>query len=147
MLHEFRSPGRDRRMGREVAQARRDAGLSQTELAVRMGMSHSMLSKLEIGARHWTLEALVIATRALDLPPRRLLAGDEHVHVPPAAGRRRATTTGEEHVHVPPAAARRPAAPSSGPLELDLKELPEVDRRLLSALHGLMVERTTRLAA
>jgi hypothetical protein len=48
---------------------------------------------------------------------------------------------------VPPVAAGARAAPAGDSLELDLTALPEVDRKLLAALHGLMVERTTRLAA
>ena len=124
MLHDFRSPGRDARIGTIVARARRDAGMTQTDLARRIGMSMSMLSKLEIGARHWTLEAISEATRILDLPRDMGTAASDM-----------------------PDAHTSPAKDTKTSRTIDMANMPEVDRRLMMALHDLLTDRTHRLAA
>jgi transcriptional regulator with XRE-family HTH domain len=49
-------------IGRQLARARRAAGLTQAKAATRLGMSQSRLAKLELGIRRLTyLEAIHLA--------------------------------------------------------------------------------------
>ncbi|MFL5796613.1 MAG: helix-turn-helix transcriptional regulator [Actinomycetota bacterium] len=56
------------RIGRQVAQARRDAGLTQAELAERMGTTQSAVSRLESGRSVPSLPVLQKVARATGRP-------------------------------------------------------------------------------
>ncbi|HEU5253494.1 MAG TPA: helix-turn-helix transcriptional regulator [Solirubrobacterales bacterium] len=67
-----------KRVGRNIAEARRDAGLSQTQLAVRMEAASQEISRLECGRRSIpNLETLLRVARALEIPVTDLLRGVE----------------------------------------------------------------------
>jgi transcriptional regulator with XRE-family HTH domain len=56
---------------------RKRAGLSQTELAERVGTSRNMVAKLESTSRRLTSDWLVRIGDALDVPPYLLIAPDD----------------------------------------------------------------------
>lgn len=58
------------RAGIAIRDAREEAGLTQTELAARIGIAQSALSRIEAGRANLTLGTLQRVTDALDLPLR-----------------------------------------------------------------------------
>jgi transcriptional regulator with XRE-family HTH domain len=67
-----------KRIGRNIAEARRDAGLSQTQLAIRMEAAGQEVSRLECGRESCpSLPSLLRVARALDIPLMDLLRGVE----------------------------------------------------------------------
>ncbi|HEU4599244.1 MAG TPA: helix-turn-helix transcriptional regulator [Solirubrobacterales bacterium] len=67
-----------KQVGRNIALARRSAGLSQTQLAVRMAMASQEVSRLECGRRSCPgLTTLLRVARALEVPLTDLLDGIE----------------------------------------------------------------------
>ena len=67
-----------KRVGRNIAEARRDAGLSQTQLGARMGAAAQEISRLECGRRSVpNLETLLRVARGLEVPVTDLLRGVE----------------------------------------------------------------------
>jgi len=73
MMKDFRSAERERSIGEAIRRVRETRGIKLGVLATRMGMSISMLSMLERGVRHWSLEAITSAADALELQPASLL--------------------------------------------------------------------------
>lgn len=65
-----------RAVGQRIAHARRAAGLTQAELAARIGCPTDTLVHYEHGRRGITVERLNTIARALDLPPASLLIDD-----------------------------------------------------------------------
>lgn len=63
----------DLRIGRAVARLRAEAGLSQTQLAERMGVAQGTVSKWEGGAPMAAASVWNVA-RAIDVPPWLVLA-------------------------------------------------------------------------
>lgn len=62
------------RLGRAIRARREQLGLSQEELADRLGRSQSLVSRLERGAADWPDPAMFRAlAAALELPPAELL--------------------------------------------------------------------------
>ncbi|PKP85773.1 MAG: transcriptional regulator [Alphaproteobacteria bacterium HGW-Alphaproteobacteria-2] len=59
--------------------ARRDSGLTQQELAARLGRSQSFVAKIELGERRVEVVELVEIARILDVPTARLIAPVEAV--------------------------------------------------------------------
>ena len=55
-----------------IARARRDAGVSQRELAKRIGTLPSMIAKIETGARRMDVIELIEIARALSIAPEAL---------------------------------------------------------------------------
>lgn len=51
-------------------------GLTQEQLAEAMGVTNSMISQLESGARRWNATHLVAAAAALECAPHQLLTTD-----------------------------------------------------------------------
>lgn len=71
-------------MGRNLLAHRERAGLSQRQLAERIGMSHSYISRLEDDQHSPSVDTLCRLARALEVDPRDLLVcPDGHE---PAAG-------------------------------------------------------------
>jgi transcriptional regulator with XRE-family HTH domain len=67
-----------KRVGRNIARARRDAGLSQTQLAARMEAASQEVSRLECGRDSCPrLMTLLRVARALEVPIADLLDGIE----------------------------------------------------------------------
>jgi transcriptional regulator with XRE-family HTH domain len=62
------------RIGRRVAELRRERGLSLSELAARAGIGKATLSGVEAGTRNPTLETLYAITGQLGLPLAAVLA-------------------------------------------------------------------------
>jgi len=61
------------RLGKRVRALRREAGLSQEELAFRVGMKRSYVSDLERGTRNPSVRALARLADGLSVHPARLL--------------------------------------------------------------------------
>jgi transcriptional regulator with XRE-family HTH domain len=68
--------------GIHLASARSGAGLSQTALAAKCGLSQQQISYFESGLRTPTLEQALNLARVMDIPIQRLLTGDDR----PGAG-------------------------------------------------------------
>lgn len=64
-------------VGENVRRARKDAGLSQAQLAHRLGCQQPLVSRIETGLISATLEVLVAIGRATDVSPALLLPGDD----------------------------------------------------------------------
>jgi transcriptional regulator with XRE-family HTH domain len=60
-------------LAKNVRSLRKEAGLSQEELAFRAGLKRSYLSDLERATRNPSVRALGRLAAALDVPPARLL--------------------------------------------------------------------------
>lgn len=69
--------------GIAIRDAREEAGLSQTELAARIGIAQSALSRIEAGRANLTLGTLQRVTDALGVP-LRLGVGSHEVAIPAA---------------------------------------------------------------
>jgi transcriptional regulator with XRE-family HTH domain len=61
------------RFGRQLRAARKDAGLTQQELAERVGLTRTSITNIESGAQHISLRQLYLLAAAVGLPPARLL--------------------------------------------------------------------------
>lgn len=67
-----------KRVGRNIAEARREADLTQTQLAARMEAAGQEVSRLECGRRSCPqLMTLLRVARALEVPVADLLRGVE----------------------------------------------------------------------
>lgn len=62
-----------------LRKARKAAGLTQAELAQRVGCDQSMISRIEQGKRPMTVDMLKVIARAVDLPAQALLTDDPEV--------------------------------------------------------------------
>ncbi len=58
----------DRRLGERIRQARMEAGLSQEELAERVGSSQDAISNYERGTRKISLDVLVAIAKSVNKP-------------------------------------------------------------------------------
>jgi transcriptional regulator with XRE-family HTH domain len=67
---------RGREIGRRIAAARQAAGLTQRELAERMGWPRFSLINLELGRRGTTIEKLDAVAVTLGVPPAVFLIDD-----------------------------------------------------------------------
>ena len=63
-------------IGRRIAEARRKAGLTQAQLAERLGWSRDALINYEHGRRTLAVERLIAIAEALDVPAATLLIED-----------------------------------------------------------------------
>ena len=69
----------DEALGARIRQLRSNANLTQVELAARLGMGQSTLSRLEDGSRSLSASDLIDISSALNLSVSELLADDsEH---------------------------------------------------------------------
>ena len=59
---------------KKIRNARRDAKMSQNELAAKCGMHHSQISIYECGVRTPKLDTLVTIAKALNISPMSLLS-------------------------------------------------------------------------
>lgn len=66
-------------IGRKIQRAREEAGLSQEELAARLGCSQSTLSNYELGKRRLYLAQLEAIARALGKPLHYFLEEEDYV--------------------------------------------------------------------
>lgn len=66
-----------KRIGNNIAEARRSAGLSQADLGFRLGSASQEISRLESGRRCPRLTTLQRVARALEVPLLDLLDGIE----------------------------------------------------------------------
>ncbi len=60
-----------------IRNARKAVGLTQAELARRVGCDQSEISRLERGERLMSVRMLTAIARALEIPPSALLADDD----------------------------------------------------------------------
>jgi transcriptional regulator with XRE-family HTH domain len=60
-------------VAKNIAELRRKAGLSQHEMAARLGVARPRISEIESGAANLTLETLNSVAAVLGVPPARLL--------------------------------------------------------------------------
>jgi transcriptional regulator with XRE-family HTH domain len=67
---------RSREIGRRIAAVRQAAGLTQRELAERMGWPRFSLINVELGRRGMTIEKLDAVAAALAVPPATFLIDD-----------------------------------------------------------------------
>jgi transcriptional regulator with XRE-family HTH domain len=70
-----------RLVGRRIALLRQRAGLSQRELADRLGWTRDVIAHYELGRRELGLERLSALAAALRVSPPTLLADDERAPV------------------------------------------------------------------
>lgn len=74
--------------GKRVRTVRRQQGMTQEELAEKVGISASFLGHIERGSRIASLETLVLLCNALKVSPQTLLTGslddDLSTHMPSA---------------------------------------------------------------
>lgn len=68
-----------RQIGRRIAAARRAAGLTQAELAQRLGWPRDTLIHYEHGRRALAIDRLIMIAGALALHPATLLISDERL--------------------------------------------------------------------
>ena len=71
-----------RELMRLLVQARKDAGMSQQELAVRIGRRQTFVSKFELGERRLDPAEFIRVGRAIGTDPYRLLRTAEATLVP-----------------------------------------------------------------
>ncbi|NCC36235.1 MAG: XRE family transcriptional regulator [Chloroflexia bacterium] len=68
-----------RQIGQRIAHLRQHVGLSQRELAERLGWSRDTIAHYELGRRELGLERLGVLAAALQVSPATLLAHDDQV--------------------------------------------------------------------
>ena len=68
-----------RAIGRNIAEVRNYRGLTQEQLADRIGVSADALASLERGARFPRLRTLLVLSRELDVPLRDLIEDQKNV--------------------------------------------------------------------
>lgn len=56
-----------------LIQARKDAGITQTELGTRIGQRQTFISKIELGERRLDAAELIQISRAMEIDPYALL--------------------------------------------------------------------------
>jgi transcriptional regulator with XRE-family HTH domain len=66
-----------KQIGRNIAEARKQAGLTQHQLSIRLSMHPNELSRLERGVNCPRLKTLLRVARGLEVPMADLLAGVE----------------------------------------------------------------------
>ena len=76
----------DVELARRIRAAREAAGLSQTEVGVRIGVSYQQMQKYEHGRNRLSVGRLVRIASALDLPASTLIEGLEQHLDRPAPG-------------------------------------------------------------
>ncbi|MBK1725561.1 helix-turn-helix domain-containing protein [Halorhodospira neutriphila] len=64
-------------MREQIRQARRQAGLTQAQLAEQLGVAQSGISRIESGERPVTVEMLQAIAEALGVEPAKLLGPGE----------------------------------------------------------------------
>jgi transcriptional regulator with XRE-family HTH domain len=64
-------------LGAKIRRLREQAGLSQSELGEKLGVSYQQIQKYERGVNRFSVETLVKLARALDVPAAGLLEGGE----------------------------------------------------------------------
>ena len=72
-------------MGRKIRDLRREKGITQEQLAMKLGISASFMGHIERGTRTASLETLVILCRVLQVSPAYLLEaslGHQQLAVP-----------------------------------------------------------------
>lgn len=62
-----------RLLGQRVAKLRLDRGLTQEQLAERMGVSRNHIADIELGARNTGVWSILLIARALEVRPGELL--------------------------------------------------------------------------
>jgi transcriptional regulator with XRE-family HTH domain len=67
--------------GHRIATFRQRAGLSQRELAERLGWSRDIIAHYELGRRELSLERLAIIAQGLQISPATLLAPEKHISI------------------------------------------------------------------
>ncbi len=72
LLSSFRSTFY-RRIIRLLIQARKDAGITQTELGKRMGQRQTFISKIELEERRLDAAELIAVSRAMEIDPYALM--------------------------------------------------------------------------
>jgi XRE family transcriptional regulator, regulator of sulfur utilization len=60
-------------LGQRVAKLRLDRGLTQEQLAERMGVSRNHIADIELGARNTGVWSILLIARALNVRPGELL--------------------------------------------------------------------------
>jgi transcriptional regulator with XRE-family HTH domain len=65
-------------LGKLVRQFRKDAGLTQTELATRVGLGRTSITNIELGQQHLSLHLLYALASALGTSPEKLLPRFDH---------------------------------------------------------------------
>lgn len=76
MTHQPSNVDLDRTIGQRVAAWRRKAGLSQGDLAARIGWPRDSLINLELGRRGASPKKLLAVAQALGVPPAAFLIED-----------------------------------------------------------------------
>lgn len=59
-------------LGKRVAKLRRERGLTQEQLAEKMGVSRNHIADIELGTRNTGVWSFLLIARALDIQPAEL---------------------------------------------------------------------------
>ena len=89
-------------LGERVKELRREQQLSQTQLALMVGLDRSYISRIERGKCNPTVESIIIIANGLGIPPAVLFEGvgvpatksEPRIPVVPAKNRNRTYSTG-----------------------------------------------------
>lgn len=76
MVRTIRSSGHEA-LRRALVEARQAAGLTQAELALRLGAHQSMVARIEGGERRIDVVEMIVLARALEIDPAVLLTETE----------------------------------------------------------------------
>jgi len=71
-----RKPGRAPECGHRIAQGRRRAGLTQQQLAEKVGVGRVTIARLETGTRSPGVQLAIAIARELDEPVETLFGGE-----------------------------------------------------------------------
>jgi transcriptional regulator with XRE-family HTH domain len=96
-------------LGGRIAQARRFAGLTQTELATAVGKHMRAVQNWEKGVNEPTVSSVVLVSKATGFPIMWLIQGDSDTSSPEVTHRKGAATTTVRTTHEVRRRMRRPS--------------------------------------
>lgn len=68
MVAQIKLPKEQKRIGAEIQRRREDAGMTQSQLAEKVGLTAGQIGHIEVG-RHWpSLPAYIMICRVLGMP-------------------------------------------------------------------------------
>lgn len=94
-------------LGASIAQARKNLGLTQSELAVQLGIQQQALASYEVGRRRIPIETLVELSRKLYVDISDLVPGTPHLPEPKKPGPKPRLQREVERLHTLPADKQR----------------------------------------
>lgn len=62
-----------KKLGKNIAKYRKETGLTQLQLAIKLGVTREHLSHIEVGIKHPSVELLFSIAKSLNIEPYRLM--------------------------------------------------------------------------